>query len=254
MAWFQREVLFIEAESGKVIEETFDYLISSDMAAKKLSYLKTLPLRQVINRKYMKKVNSIIMKFSCEIDEAKETFEKNCMNPPVAGDLPPISGSIFWSQEISQSLQSTLNELESLQEVVEYKTWQEVKEKLDKVLQMLDDYKVNKYTDWSNRVSEILDQNLGRNLIKIKGEENGNNQAFGTITPRANTFRTPISVLKVTTNLHQGAGQDINGEEAGNERRLQSQSQTSVTPGQGENTLEGLFEVAKVYSQSENEN
>ena len=91
-------------------------------------------------------------------------------------------------------------------------------------------------------------ERAAQGIKDIKGEENGNNQAFGTITPRANTFHTPISVLKVTTNLHQGAGQDINGEEAGNERRLQSQSQASVKTGQGEKTLEGLFEVAKLHS------
>ena len=66
----------------------------------------------------------------------------------------------------------------------------------------------------------------------IKGEENGNDQALGTIAPRANIFRTPISVLKVTTSL-----QDINGEETGNDHRLQNQSQAYVAPGHGENTL-----------------
>ena len=79
----------------------------------------------------------------------------------------------------------------------------------------------------------------------IIGEENGNNQALGTIAPRVNIFRTPISVFKVTTSL-----QDINGEETGNEHRLQNQSQAFVKPGQGENTTEGLFEVTKEDSQS----
>ena len=66
----------------------------------------------------------------------------------------------------------------------------------------------------------------------MNGEENSNNQALGTIAPRANIFRTPISVLKVTTCL-----QDINGEETGNDHRLQNQSQAYVAPGHGENTL-----------------
>ena len=70
----------------------------------------------------------------------------------------------------------------------------------------------------------------------IKGEKNGK------IAPRANIFRTPISVLRVTTNLHQGAGLDINGEETGNEHRLQNQSQAYVAPGHGENTLEALLD------------
>ena len=84
----------------------------------------------------------------------------------------------------------------------------------------------------------------------IKGEENGNDQALGTIAPRANIFRTPISVLRVTTNLHQGAGLDINREETGNGHRVQNPSQASIKPGQGENTMEGLFEVTKEDSQS----
>merc|ERR1712241_1505991 len=50
----------------------------------------------------------------------------------------------------------------------------------------------------------------------FNGEENGNNQAFGIVAPRVNIFRTPISVLKVMTNLHQWADQDTNREEAGN--------------------------------------
>ena len=96
--------------------------------------------------------------------------------------------------------------------------------------------------------------NQEKAVLCIKGEENGNNQALGIIAPRANIFRTPISVLKMTTNLHQGAGQDINEEETGNGDRLKSQSQASVKPGQRENALEGLFEVTMVDSRSVNDN
>ena len=64
----------------------------------------------------MRKVNNVIAKFSTEIDGAKDTFENNSADPPIANNLPPISGSIFWSQEISEALKSTLAELESLKE------------------------------------------------------------------------------------------------------------------------------------------
>ena len=85
-------------------------------------------------------------------------------------------------------------------------------------------------------------ERAAQGIKDIKGEENGNNQAFGTIAPRVNIFRTPISVLKATTNQHQGADQDINGEETGNDHRLQNQSQAYVAPGHGENTLEALLD------------
>ena len=46
-SWFQREVLFLEAESGKIIEETFDSLIKSDLAVHSLKQLKSKNLREV---------------------------------------------------------------------------------------------------------------------------------------------------------------------------------------------------------------
>ena len=198
MSWFQREVLFLEAESGKVIEETFDYLIKSDMAAKKLKYLKELPLREKIKLKYMRKVNGIISKFSSEIDEAQTTFDKYSLNPPIADNLPPISGSIFWSQEISLSLKSTLKELESLQEVVDFSAWKEVKGKLDTVLTNLEKYKINKYTDWSNKVSDILEINLGRNLIKLDKNEGGSSTFVVNFTSvLSDTFAEVLNMEKI---------------------------------------------------------
>lgn len=50
----------------------------------------------------MKKVDCIILKFSKEIDAADELFETKCDDPPVEESLPPISGSIYWSQGIGQ--------------------------------------------------------------------------------------------------------------------------------------------------------
>ena len=46
----QREVLFLEAESGKIIEETFDSLIKSDLAVHSLKQLKSRNLREVGRR------------------------------------------------------------------------------------------------------------------------------------------------------------------------------------------------------------
>ena len=44
----QREVLFLEAESGKIIEETFDSLIKSELAVHSLKQLKSKNLREMI--------------------------------------------------------------------------------------------------------------------------------------------------------------------------------------------------------------
>ena len=131
----------------------------------------------------MKKVDCIILKFSKEIDAADELFETKCDDPPVEESLPPISGSIYWSQGIGQfqsipkkifwtssftgaELKSTLEQLQSLEEIVQFSSWPEVRKKLEVVLKRLESYEVGKYSDWRNKVSDILDQNLGKHLIR----------------------------------------------------------------------------------------
>ena len=109
MAWFQREVLFLEAESGKIIEETFDSLIKSDLAVNSLKTLKQKKLREVIGKKYMRKIDCVIFKFSKEIEAADELFENKKDDPPVQQNLPPISGSIYWSQGIGAELKERFN-------------------------------------------------------------------------------------------------------------------------------------------------
>ena len=65
-------------------------------------YFVIIAKKKVIGKKYMKKVDCIISKFSKEIDAADELFETKCDDPPVEDSLPPISGSIYWSQGIGQ--------------------------------------------------------------------------------------------------------------------------------------------------------
>ena len=206
MAWFQREVLFLEAESGKIIEETFDSLIKSDLAVNSLKQLKSKCLREVIGKKYMKKVDCVILKFSKEIEAADELFETKCEDPPVEEGLPPISGSIYWSQGIGAGLKSTLEQLESLEEIVNFPTWPEVHKKLDVVLKRLENYEVGKYTDWRNKVSDILDQNLGKHLIRREeasdreeGEEEGKVGRFvvNFTSDLSDTFAEVINMEKI---------------------------------------------------------
>ena len=198
MAWFQREVLFLEAESGKIIEETFDSLIKSEYAVNCLKELKGKTLREVIGRKYMKKVDCVIDKFSKEIDAADELFENKKDDPPVQENLPPISGSIYWSQGIGAELKATHKELTSLAEIVQFKTWPEVQVKLDKVLKKMDAYEVGKYTDWRNKVSDVLDQNLGKNLVKRDGEFNGVGKFIVNFTSDlSDTFAEVVNMEKI---------------------------------------------------------
>ena len=75
--------------------------------------------------------------------------------------------NFFWTYSFTGAeLKSTLEQLQSLEEIVQFSSWPEVRKKLEVVLKRLESYEVGKYSDWRNKVSDILDQNLGKHLIR----------------------------------------------------------------------------------------
>merc|ERR1711923_23456 len=76
--------------------------------------------------------------------------------------------------------------------------WPDVKVKLDKVLKKMENYEVGKYTDWRNKVSDVLDQNLGKNLVKRDGDLNGVGKFIVNFTSDlSDTFAEVVNMEKI---------------------------------------------------------
>ena len=83
-------------------------------------------------------------------------------------------------------------------EIVQFDTWPEVKVKLEKVLKKMEKYEVDKYTDWRNKVSDILDQNLGKHLIKREDQMNGVGKFIVNFTSDlSDTFAEVVNMEKI---------------------------------------------------------
>ena len=92
-------------------------------------------------------------------------FRSKMQDPPVAENLPPISGAIYWSSDIEKNLAQTLNSLSAVSHVVDHQTWPAALERYEAFLRELHKYKMRRYDEWRYRVSDILDANLTRNLL-----------------------------------------------------------------------------------------
>ena len=79
--------------------------------------------RQDIGKRLIAKVGNIINKFKQEIDEAEQMFLEQKENPPLADNLPPISGAIYWSNDIEKELNLSLTSLSAMEDVTNHKTW-----------------------------------------------------------------------------------------------------------------------------------
>ena len=163
--WFHREVRFVDAESASIAEEVYDHLLLSKLAIDALYSMIQTNYRRDIGRRFLAKVGLVIKKFTVEIKEDEAEFRSKMQDPPVAENLPPISGAIYWSNDIEKNLSQTLDSLSAVSHVTEHETWSSALEKYDAFRNELHKYKMRRYDEWRSRVSDILDANLTRTLL-----------------------------------------------------------------------------------------
>ena len=154
--WFHREVRFVDAESASVAEEVFDHLLLSKLAIDALHGMIKTNYRRDIGRRFIAKVGLIIKKFTMEIKEDEVMFRAKKSDPPIKANLPPISGAIYWSNDIKDNLEMTLNSLSAVVYVTEHKSWPKALECYEAFLNELHKYKMHRYDEWRYRVSDIL--------------------------------------------------------------------------------------------------
>ena len=65
----------------------------------------------------LKNIPKLIAKFSSEILEQQRDFRAAKSDPPLKGNLPPISGSIYWAGAIMEEMDRTKDEMAAIQEV-----------------------------------------------------------------------------------------------------------------------------------------
>ena len=142
IAWFRREVRFIDAESATIAEEVYDHLQSAKLAIDALHAMMKTKYRQDIGKRFIAKVGLIIRKFILEIDEAEKVFLNQKEDPPLAENLPPISGAIYWSNDIEKDLNLTLKSLSAVSDVTGHDTWPSALAHFNTFIAKLHSYKV----------------------------------------------------------------------------------------------------------------
>ena len=141
-AWFRREVRFIDAESAQIAEEVYEEIQSSKLAINALHDMMKTNYRRDIGKRLIAKVGHIISKFTQEVDEAEKMFISQKEAPPLAENLPPISGAIYWSNDIEKELNLSLTSLSNVDDATIHSTWSGALDHYKAFQNQLHNYKV----------------------------------------------------------------------------------------------------------------
>jgi len=131
----------------------------------------------------------VVMQFVNEMEEKAHEFHDSCHDPPVADDLPPISGSIYWSRGIASELADTMRAVELVRpHAADAKHWDAVAALHEQFQGELATYARDRYRQWCERVSDVLARNLTRPLLRVTEEKPVRRYAVNFTTDLADTL------------------------------------------------------------------
>ena len=134
LSWFKRESRFLEVKITSQSKKMFASLTSAKSAAEAIislinqaGGLNTSPLQRkdyriVIKDAFVANIPMVVDKFIREIKEQRQSFValSASPSPPIAQpEMPPISGTICWADEILNRLCATLEVMKSIEKVVQ---------------------------------------------------------------------------------------------------------------------------------------
>ena len=120
--------------------------------------LKLKCLQEPLTAKYME----IINKFSAEIDKVQKLYQEQHLNPPLAKNMPPISGSILWSRQMVHHLQEPMDMLKGVADLQHTPQWKGVVKKYNKIATILVEYEILQHQHWAEVIT------LGHNALQVR--------------------------------------------------------------------------------------
>ena len=179
---FRSKIKELERRLGAILTQSFDDTDTIIGKFKLLESFEGLLNRPIIQDELEKKHISLIEMFKEDLKavqklfiEGKALIEKNDANMPIASNLPPVAGTLFWTKGLRERITdpmdrlSHINQASSLQEREEYKDAHKLYISL---LKSMKEYEEIKTKEWAAGVQETSDEKLNMPLFKRMEEDN----------------------------------------------------------------------------------
>lgn len=110
-------------------------------------------LKDAIADKYHK----ILLHFGREIENIQKIYQRLRHDPPIARDLPPISGKIMWSRQMFRRIQEPMEHLKGYPEILQAEESKRIVRNYNKVAKVLLEFEVLYHQAWMKQVCHFID-------------------------------------------------------------------------------------------------
>ncbi len=99
------------------------------------------------------KYSQILSRFGREIENTSRNYQRHKNDPPVARDLPPISGKITWARQMFQRIQEPMEVFQAMPHLLQGAEAKRIIKNYNKLAKVLMEFEVLYHRAWLRQVS-----------------------------------------------------------------------------------------------------
>ena len=166
-AVFRADVRQREKHLASVLTQAFDDSGTTHAQLKLLQAFSLVSRRGAVKDALESKYAIVLGEYSADLLAVQAAFIRGKDAPPVAANLPPTAGAVFWSRGLLLRVQAPMEMLRSLaRDVLEREEARPVVRAFASLVTALGDFETQELAEWGSMVEEISIEELNKPLLR----------------------------------------------------------------------------------------
>lgn len=212
---FAREVVVIEVEAKRFIDEAFKKLRSAEGAFDMLVRFKHVKSRQAINNQMMKKFGDILMQYDRQVETMNGIFQERRNDPPLYKNQPPAAGFIIWEKSLFHRMKRTMVRFKTMAEMIESEMGRAIQAKYLSIGKEMRTVSLQKHARWYAEADVSMPLLLKRNLLKAVHAKAAHPPGSSALPTTTEESRLDASASPAKSPEEAGGTPDPAGQSAG---------------------------------------
>ncbi|KAL0218105.1 hypothetical protein RCL1_008953 [Eukaryota sp. TZLM3-RCL] len=168
-------------EISLIIAKAFDSSTSISNSLRVFDLFKCLSNRPEIKQTIAPRIITCLKKFELEVDELVTYFNSRKENPPLGNNMPPFSGKLYWCKMLKSRFETPFTLLSQYTvdgtrtpsgsptdplSIVNHSSARRVVKRCNELLQLIQQYEVEVYDEWSTQATKEAVLNLQEPLLR----------------------------------------------------------------------------------------
>ncbi|CDI82587.1 hypothetical protein EAH_00029220 [Eimeria acervulina] len=154
---FSVRISDLESDMLPQINMIFETTSSIDESLRLLQKLQETVYSESLKAELKGKISLIIHRYSVELVQIQEEYERRRANPPASKDMPPIPNSIIWARDLLKKIEDPMKQFQMYPSALATKEGKRTIKLYNRVAETLVEYELRWHQAWTESVQSTAD-------------------------------------------------------------------------------------------------